>query len=204
MNRRTFFGAVVGGTVSSRIATGSVRNTRTTPNRFTQETKLGDYFFFWTGWKKSINVPVNVAQWIAEPVEGLNENFSRDYYDRERPAFYTATTGTQGALVNLNYVMDLSYQDGFPLITDKTSTEDKQEARREALERLRNYIEWWEVPEKQYVVASNSHMIHRENLKPGNLVPVDYHLPPLSETLGRVLKKDGFTARAFKKVVKNV
>jgi len=201
MNRRTFFGAVIGGTVSSRIAQGNVRNTRTTPNRFTQETKLGDYFFYWTGWKKSINVPVNVGQWIAEPVDEINLEFSRDYYERECPAFYAASTGTQGALVNMNYVMDLTYQPEFPLITDKTSSEDKRKARDEALDRLVKYIESWEVPEKQYVVATNSHMIHRENLKPGDLYPVDYSLP-LSETLGRVLKKDGFTARAFKKVVK--
>ena len=204
MNRRTFFGAVIGGTVSSRIATGSVRNTRTTPNRFTQETKLGDYFFFWTGWKKSINVPVNVGQWIAEPVDEINLEFSRDYYERERPAFYATSTGTQGALVNMNYVMDLTYQPDFPLITDKTSSEDKRKARDEALDRLVKYIESWEVPEKQYVVATNSHMIHRENLKPGDLYPVDHTLP-LSETLGRVLKRrDGLTARALRKVVKGV
>ena len=203
MNRRTFFGAVVGGTVSSRIAIGSVRNTRTpTPNRFTQETKLGDYFFFWTGWKKSINVPVNVGQWIAEPVQGLNEGDPSDYYERERPAFYAATTGTNGALVNLNYVMDLSYQEGFPLITDKTSSDDKRKARKEALDRLREYIESWEVPEKQYVVASNSHIIHRENLEPGKLIPAfDY---PLSESLKRVLDSNRLTARALRKVVKGV
>jgi len=131
MNRRTFFWGLVGGTVSSRIAQGSVRKPWDTPNRFTQETKLGDYFFFWTGWKKSISVPVNVGQWIAEPVDGLNEENPRDSYDRERPAFYATSTGTNGALVNMNYVMDLTYQPGFPLITDKSSTEDKQEARKE-------------------------------------------------------------------------
>jgi len=157
MNRRTFFGAVIGGTVSSRIAQGSVSSKAVRsvnraikgvawPNRFTKATKLGDYFFFWTGWKKSINVPVNVSQWIAEPVDGLNQEDPSDSYDRERPAFYAASTGTQGALVNLNYVMDLTYQPGFPLITDKTSMEDKQEARKEALERLINYIESWEIP----------------------------------------------------------
>jgi hypothetical protein len=197
MNRRTFFGAVIGGTVSSRIAQGSVRNTRTTPNRFTQETKLGDYFFFWTGWKKSINVPVNVGQWIAEPVGGLNEENPSDSYERERPAFYSATTGTNGALVNLNYVMDLTYQPGFPLITDKTSMEDRQEARNEALDRLREYIESWELPQINY--ASTGHISHRGNLKPGDLIPVDY---PLSQTLGRVLRRDSLTSRAFKKVVK--
>jgi len=201
MNRRTFFGAVIGGTVSSRIAQGSVRKPWDTPNRFTQETKLGDYFFFWTGWKKSINVPVNVGQWIAEPVQGLNEGDPSDSYERERPAFYAASTGTQGALVNLNYVMDLSYQPGFPLITDKTSSEDKRKAQEEALERLINYIEWWEVPEIYY--ASNSHISDRTRrafkMKPGDLIPVDY---PLSETLGRVLKKDGLTVRALKKLVR--
>jgi len=187
MNRRTFFGAVVGGTVSSRIAVGIVSSKAVeTPNRFTQATKLGDYFFFWTGWKKSINVPVNVGQWIAEPVDGLNEEDPSDSYDRERPAFYAATTGTNGALVNLNYVMDLTYQPGFPLITDKTSSEDKQEARNEALERLREYIESWEIPEIYY--ASNSHI---------DLIPVDY---PLSETLKRVLDSNRLTARALRKV----
>jgi len=196
MNRRTFFGAVIGGTVSSRIAQGSVRNTRTTPNRFTHETKLGDYFFVWTGWKKSINVPVNVGQWIAEPVDGLS--LPSSCYERERPAFYAASTGTQGALVNLNYVMDLTYQPGFPLITDSTNSEDKRKAQEEALERLIQYIEWWNPP-TQIHYASNTHFSHRGNLKPGDLIPVDY---PLSETLGRVLKKDGLTARAFKKVVK--
>ncbi len=196
MNRRTFFGAVIGGTVSSRIAQGSVRNTRT-PNRFTQETRLGDYFFFWTGWKKSINVPVNVGQWIAEPVQGLNEGDPSDSYERERPAFYSATTGTNGALVNLNYVMDLTYQPGFPLITDKTCSDDKRGAQKEALERLREYIESWELPQINY--ASNSHISVRGKLRPGNLIPVDY---PLSETLGRVLKKDGLTVRALKKLVR--
>jgi hypothetical protein len=185
MNRRKFFGAVVGAGGMLGISKGSVRNTRT-PNRFTQETKLGDYFFFWTGWKKSINVPVNVGQWIAEPVDEINLEFSRDYYEREHPAFYSATTGTNGALVNLNYVMDLTYQPGFPLITDKTSSEDKRKARDEALDRLVKYIESWEVPERQYVVASNSHMIHRENLKPGDLIPLD-----------------GMTMRALRKVVKH-
>ena len=198
MDRRTFFGAVVGGTVSSRIARGSVRKPWDTPNRFTQETKLGDYFFFWTGWKKSINVPVNVGQWIAEPVEGLNEEYPRNSYEREHPAFYAATTGTNGALVNLNYVMDLTYQPGFPLITDKTCSEDKQKARKEALERLREYIESWELPQINY--ASTGHISHRGNLKPGDLIPVDY---PLSQTLGRVLRRDGLTARALKKVVKH-
>jgi len=209
MNRRTFFGAVVGGTVSSRIAVGSVSSKAVRsvnraikgvawPNRFTKATKLGDYFFFWTGWKKSINVPVNVSQWIAEPVDGLNEEDPSDSYDRERPAFYAASTGTQGALVNLNYVMDLTYQPGFPLITDKTSMEDKQEARKEALERLINYIESWEIPELYY--ASNSHLSLRGKMKPGDLIPVDY---PLSQTLGRVLRRDGLTARALKKVVKH-
>ena len=190
MNRRTFFGAVIGGTVSSRIAQGSVRNTRTTPNRFTYETKLGDYFFVWTGWKKSINVPVNVGQWIAEPVDGLC--LPSSCYERERPAFYAASTGTQGALVNLNYVMDLTYQPGFPLITDRTSSEDKRKAQEEALDRLINHIESWEVPEIYY--ASTGHVSHR-----GKLIPVDY---PLSETLGRVLKKDGLTVRALKKLVR--
>lgn len=183
MNRRTFFGAVIGGTVSSRIAQGSVRNTRT-PSRFTQETKLGDYFFFWTGWKKSINVPVNVGQWIAEPVQGLNEGDPSDSYERERPAFYSATTGTNGALVNLNYVMDLTYQPGFQLITDKTSSEDKRKARKEALERLREYIESWELPQINY--ASTGHISHRGNLKPGDLIPLD-----------------GMTMRALRKVVKH-
>jgi len=202
MNRRTFFGAVVGaGGMLGITKEGSVRATPT-PNRFTQATKFGDYFFFWTGWKKSINVPVNVGQWIAEPVDGLNEGDPSDSYERERPAFYATTTGTQGALVNLNYVMDLTYQPGFPLITDKTSTEDKQEARTEALERLRNHIESWEVPEIYY--ASNSHISDRTRgalgMKPGKLIPVDY---PLSQTLGRVLRHDGLTARAFKKVVKH-
>jgi hypothetical protein len=184
MNRRTFFGAVVGAGGMLGISKGSVRNTRT-PNRFTQETKLGDYFFFWTGWKKSINVPVNVGQWIAEPVEGLNQEDPSDSYERERPAFYAATTGTNGALVNLNYVMDLTYQDGFPLITDKSSTEEKQEARREALERLREYIESWELPQINY--ASTGHISHRGNLKPGDLIPLD-----------------GMTMRALRKVVKGV
>ena len=203
MNRRTFFGAVVGaaavGTVSGSKTVGSVRSW-TTPNRFTQETKLGDYFFFWTGWKKSINVPVNVGQWIAEPVDGLNEGDPSDSYERERPAFYATTTGTQGALVNLNYVMDLTYQPGFPLITDKTSTEDKQEARTEALERLREYIESWELPQLYY--ASNSHISNRTRaalgMKPGDLIPVEY---PLSDTLKRVLDSNRLTARALKKVV---
>ena len=202
MNRRTFFGAVIGGTVGSvsSKAVGSVRNTRTTPNRFTQETKLGDYFFFWTGWKKSINVPVNVGQWIAEPVGGLNEEDPSDSYERERPAFYSATTGTNGALVNLNYVMDLTYQPGFPLITDKSSMEEKQEARKEALDRLREYIESWEVPEIYY--ASNSHISNRTRaalgMKPGKLIPAfDY---PLSETLKRVLDSNRLTARALRKV----
>ena len=201
MNRRTFFGAVIGGTVSSRIAQGSVRNTRTTPNRFTYETKLGDYFFYWTGWKKSINVPVNVGQWIAEPIGEINSEFSRDSYDRDRPAFYAASTGTQGALVNMNYVMDLSYQEEFPLITDKTSSEDKRKARDEALERLINHIESWEIPEKIYY-ASNSHISDRTRraiTEPGKLIPVDY---PLSETLARVLKQDGLTVRALKKLVR--
>jgi len=178
MNRRTFFGVVVGGTVSSRIAQGGVRNTRT-PNRFTQETKLGDYFFFWTGWKKSINVPVHVGQWIAEPVEGLNQNNPRDYYERGRPAFYAATTGTQGALVNLNYVMDLSYQPGFPLITDKTCSDDKREAQKEALDRLRDYIESWELPQVNY--ASNSHI-------------------SLRDFGGANLHRDSMTMRALRKV----
>ena len=199
MNRRTFFGAVIGGTVSSRIAQGSVRTTRNTPSRFTQATKFGDYFFYWTGWKKSINVPVNVGQWIAEPIEGLNEEDPRDYYEREHPAFYAATTGTNGALVNLNYVMDLTYQPGFPLITDKTCSADKMVAQKEALDRLREYIEAWELPQINY--ASNSHISHRGKLKPGHLIPVEY---PLSETLGRVLKRDGLTGRALRKVVKNV
>ena len=201
MNRRTFFGAVVGaGGMLGITKEGSVR-TIPTPNRFTQETKLGDYFFFWTGWKKSINVPVNVGQWLAEPVDGLNEEDPRDSYERERPAFYAASTGTQGALVNLNYVMDLTYQPGFPLITDKTSTEDKQEARTEALERLREYIESWELPQIMY--ASNSHISNRTRaalgMKPGKLIPVDY---PLSETLSRVLDSNRLTARALRKVVK--
>ncbi len=208
MNRRKFFGffgAVVGAGGMLEIAhSGSVRNTRT-PNRFTQETKLGDYFFFWTGWKKSINVPVNVGQWIAEPVDGLNEEDPSDSYEREHPAFYAATTGTQGALLNMNYVMDLTYQPGFPLITDKTSSDDKGKAREEALERLINHIESWEIPEIYY--ASNSHIsnrgrlpeLYRENLRPGDLIPVDY---PLSDPLGRVLKRDGLTARALKKVAR--
>ena len=182
MNRRTFFGAVIGGTVSSRIAQGSVRTTRNTPSRFTQATKFGDYFFYWTGWKKSINVPVNVGQWIAEPIEGLNEEDPRDYYEREHPAFYAATTGTNGALVNLNYVMDLTYQPGFPLITDKTSSEDKREAQEEALDRLVKYIESWELPKPMYV--SNSHISLRDwdNQKPGSLV---YTPPLVRKILGR-------------------
>lgn len=183
MNRRTFFGAVIGGTVSSRIATGSVRHrTINTPNRFTQETKLGDYFFFWTGWKKSINVPVNVGQWIAEPVGGLNEEDPSDSYERERPAFYSATTGTNGALVNLNYVMDLTYQPGFPLITDKSSMEDKQEARKEALDRLREYIESWEIP-PMINYASNSHISHRSKLEPGSLIMLDGRTWPDKDSL---------------------
>jgi hypothetical protein len=198
MNRRKFFGAVVGAGGMLGISKGSVRNTRTTPNRFTQETKLGDYFFFWTGWKKSINVPVNVGQWIAEPVGGLNEENPSDSYERERPAFYSATTGTNGALVNLNYVMDLTYQPGFPLITDKTCSADKREAQKEALERLREYIESWELPQINY--ASNSHISARGKLRPGDLIPVDY---PLSQTLGRVLRRDGLTGRALRKVVKH-
>ncbi len=185
MNRRTFFGAVVGAGGMLGVGPGSVRNTRT-PNRFTQETKLGDYFFFWTGWKKSINVPVNVGQWIAEPVEGLNENHPRDSYERERPAFYAATTGTNGALVNLNYVMDLTYQPGFPLITDKTCSADKMVAQKEALDRLREYIEAWELPQVNY--ASNSHISHRGKLPPGSLV----------------LNPESFTGRALRKVVKGV
>ncbi len=195
MDRRTFFGAVIGagGTGGMLgIATGSVRHRtiRNTPSRFTKATKLGDYFFFWTGWKQSINVPVNVGQWIAEPVEGLDEADPSDSYDRERPAFYAATTGTQGALVNMNYVMDLTYQPGFPLITDKTTSEDKRKARDEALERLINHIESWEVPEIYY--ASNSHISNRSRealMKPGTLIPVDY---PVSKTLGKVLKADRY------------
>ncbi len=169
MNRRTFFGAVVGAGGMLGVGPGSVRE-NSTPNRFTQETKLGDYFFFWTGWKKSINVPVNVGQWIAEPVNGLNEEDPSDSYERERPAFYSATTGTNGALVNLNYVMDLTYQPGFPLITDKTCSDDKREAQKEALDRLREYIESWELPKPMYV--SNSHISLRDwdNQKPGSLV----------------------------------
>jgi hypothetical protein len=198
MNRRTFFGAVVGaGGMLGITKEGSVRATPT-PSRFTQATKFGDYFFYWTGWKKSINVPVNVGQWIAEPIEGLNEEDPRDYYEREHPAFYAATTGTNGALVNLNYVMDLTYQPGFPLITDKTSSEDKREAQEEALDRLREYIEAWEIPELYY--ASNSHLSLRGKMKPGDLIPVDY---PVSKILGRVLKQDRLTARALRKVVKH-
>lgn len=198
MNRRKFFGAVVGAGVGAGVMSGSVRNTRTsTPNRFTKATKFGDYFFYWTGWKKSINVPVNVGQWIAEPVDGLS--LPDSCYERERPAFYAASTGTQGALVNLNYVMDLTYQPGFPLITDRTSSEDKRKAQEEALERLINHIESWEVPEIYY--ASNSHISYRSHrgMKPGDLIPVDY---PISKILGRVLKKDGLTARALKKLVR--
>ncbi len=189
MNRRTFFGAIVGA-----AAVGNVSGNATDKfiNRFTQETKLGDYFFFWTGWKKSINVPVNVGQWIAEPVNGLNEEDPSDSYERERPAFYSATTGTNGALVNLNYVMDLTYQPGFPLITDKTCSADKRVAQKEALDRLREYIESWELPQVNY--ASNSHISHRGKLRPGDLIPVDY---PLSQTLGRVL-------RSNRKLVHNV
>ena len=200
MNRRTFFGAVIGGTVSSRIAQGNVRTTRNTPNRFTQATKFGDYFFYWTGWKKENCTVVNVGQWIAEPVAGLEyPGGPHAFYVRERPGFYAATSGTSGPIGNMHYVMDLSYQSGFPLITDKTSSEDKRKAQDEALERLREYIESWELPQINY--ASTSHISARGKLRPGDLIPVDY---PLSETLGRVLKKDGFTARAFKKVVKGV
>ncbi len=185
MNRRKFFGAVVGAGGMLGISKGSVRNTRTgdysVPNRFTQETKLGDYFFFWTGWKKSINVPVNVGQWIAEPVGGLNEEDPSDSYERERPAFYSATTGTNGALVNLNYVMDLTYQPGFPLITDKTSSEDRRKARDEALERLYKYIESWELPQIHY--ASNSHISNRGKLEPGSLIMLDGRTWPDKDSL---------------------
>ncbi len=185
MNRRKFFGAVIGAGGAGGmlgIAVGSVSSKAVeTPNRFTQETKLGDYFFFWTGWKKSINVTVNVGQWIAGPVEGLNEEDPSDSYDRERPAFYAATTGTHGALVNMNYVMDLTYQPGFPLITDKSSIEDKQEARKEALERLREYIESWEIPEIHY--ASNSHISNRGKLEPGSLIMLDGRTWPDKDSL---------------------
>ena len=204
MNRRTFFGAVVGGTVSSRIAHGSVRNTRTSPdkfiNRFTLKTKFGDYFFYWTGWKREISTVVNVGQWIAEPVDVAQATGPYpEPYDREYPAFYATTTGTGGALIHMNYIMDLSYQTEFPLITDKSSAEEKWAAQDEALNRLIKYIESWELPEVNY--ASNSHISHRGKLKPGHLIPVEY---PLSETLGRVLKRDGLTGRALRKVVKGV
>jgi hypothetical protein len=94
--------------------------------------------------------------------------------------------------------MDLTYQPGFPLITDKTCSADKREAQKEALERLREYIESWELPQINY--ASNSHISARGKLRPGDLIPVDY---PLSQTLGRVLRRDGLTGRALRKVVKH-
>lgn len=193
MNRRTFFGALVGGTVSCTTSSqGAVRNTRT-PNRFTQATKFGDYFFYWTGWKRETAAVVNVAQWIAEPVEGLEGQ------GWERPAFYASTSGTSGPIANMHFVMDLSYQPGFPFISDKSSPDDKREAKKEALERLIKYIESWEVPQVNY--ASTGHISDRRGLRPGALIDGDF---PLSETLGRVLKRDGLTARAFKKAVKNV
>jgi hypothetical protein len=173
MNRRTFFGAVVGGTVSSRIAHGSVRNTRTSPdkfiNRFTLKTKFGDYFFYWTGWKREISTVVNVGQWIAEPVPVKATDPYPELFDREHPAFYATTTGTGGALIHMNYVMDLTYQTEFPLITDKSSAEEKWDAQNEALNRLIKSIEDWELPVILY--ASNSHISLRDKLKPGDLIP---------------------------------
>jgi len=193
MNRRTFFGAVVGGTVSSRIAVGSVRNTRT-PNRFTKATKFGDYFFYWTGWKKEIDAVVNVGQWVAEPAEGELEHPAgyAAFYVRERPAFYASTSGTNGPMSNMQYIMDLSYQPDFPLITDKSSMEEKQEARKEALERLIKYIESWELPEFKYV--GNGHISDRSKLRPGDLIDLG----------GASLHKDGLTMRGLRKVVKGV
>jgi len=175
MNRRTFFGALVGGTVSSRIAQGKVRDT---PDkfitRFTLKTKFGDYFFYWTGWKRSISTVVNVGQWIAEPAEGRSDDLPRTSYEREHPAFYAATTGAGGALVNMNYIMDLTHKEDQPLITDKSSADEKWDAQNEALDRLIKSIEDYELPPIQYV--SNSHTSWRDwnNQKPGSLVYTPY------------------------------
>ncbi len=205
MNRRTFFGALVGGTVSSRIAAGSVSGSKAVrgiayPNRFTQETKFGDYFFYWTGWKKEINAVVNVSQWIAEPAEGELEHPAgyAAFYVRERPAFYASTSGTNGPMSNMQYIMDLSYQPNFPLITDKTSMEGKQEARKEALERLIKYIEDWELPEVLYV--GNGHISDRSKLRPGSLIDCGQ----IDFGSGASIHREGMTMRALRKVVKGV
>jgi len=203
MNRRTFFGALVGGTVSSRIAQGSVRDTPDKfINRFTLKTKFGDYFFYWTGWKRSISTVVNVGQWIAEPADITQ---APDPYpvpfDREHPAFYATTTGTGGALIHMNYMMDLSYQTEYPLITDKSSTEEKWDAQNEALNRLIKYIEDYEHPPIQYVINSHISLRDWDNQKPGSLV---YTPPPWKVAQGVELPHDGLTMRALRKVVKGV
>ncbi len=200
MNRRTFFGALVGGTVSSRIAVGNVSPNCATPNRFTKATKFGDYYFYWTGWKKTINQVVNVGQWMAEPAEGLDPGphatqetslgriIAPMQYVRGRPAFYSSTSGTNGPISNMHFIMDLSYQEGFPLITDKSSTEEKREAKEEALERLIKYIEAWEQPEFKYV--GNGTISNRNKLRPGDLIDMG----------GASLHKEGLTWRALRKV----
>jgi len=202
MNRRTFFGALLG-----TAAVGTVSGSKTVAaspdkfiTRFTLKTKHGDYYFYWTGWKKTISQVVNVGQWIAEPVDGLEYSGGlHAFYVREHPAFYATTTGTMGPISNMNNVMDLTYQEDFPLITDKSTVDEKWEAQDEALHRLIKYIEEWELPEFKYV--GNGHISDRSKLRPGALIDGDF---PLSETLSRVLKEDGLTARAFKKVVKGV
>lgn len=202
MNRRTFFGALVGGTVSSRIAQGSVRDTPDKfINRFTLKTKFGDYFFYWTGWKRSINTVVNVGQWIAEPADITQAPDPYPVpYDREHPAFYATTTGTGGALIHMNYIMDLTHKEDQPLITDKSSAKDKWDAQNEALNRLIKYIEDYEHPPKQYYVASNSHISDRTraafNMKPGKLV----YTPPWKVMKGVEIPHDGLTMRALRKV----
>lgn len=188
MNRRKFFGALVGAAAVGNVSSMRVK---ASPDkfitRFTLKTKLGDYFFYWTGWKREINTVVNVGQWIAEPVDGDAHIVGR-YHDRERPAFYTATTGAGGALILMNYVMDLTYQVDFPLITDKSSADDKWKAQDEALNRLIKMIEDYEVPEIKYV--GNGHITDRVKLRPGSLIPNDeIKLDP-----------QGLTMRALRKV----
>ncbi|MFQ5538801.1 MAG: hypothetical protein ACE5FB_00240 [Candidatus Binatia bacterium] len=190
MNRRRFFGALLG-----TAAVGSVSNRTTmkaSPDkfitRFTLKTKFGDYFFYWTGWKREISTVVNVGQWIAEPVDGE--------LDQERPAFYAATTGSGGALIHMNYVMDLSHKTDYPLITDKSSREDKWEAQDEALNRLIKMIEDYELPQL-VKYATNSHISDRAKLRPGDLIDMGGGLQLPRDLTSESLRK-------LRKVVKGV
>lgn len=171
MNRRQFTRRALFGLFGGAAAVGSAQ-AAAPKDRFTRKTKFGTYDFVWTGWKQQLGVGIVCGQWFAEPADrdkapkcGSDEA----PYDYARPAFYSSTTGTEGPLRSMNYVFDLAYQKGHPLITDLSSTEQKAESRQEALDRLMKFIEAWEVPELKYYVNSNSHISDRSGLRPGEI-----------------------------------